>query len=482
MIHLSAVKQPQVGSPPAGKPLWKQILICLLAAIGLAIVLIVGLAIALRPRAPVQLPLGDGRTLQIEGVTYGVEHQMGGDSPLKRFRPWLPGVVARFSALDRDANHIVLERPGLVVWVNAVDSADQTNVDCQGIRMEFVDQNGDLFGAETSSWFGGQSFWRVGHVFYCYPRDECDLTLRVTTWKEGKTSVAKILNPNPIKPAEWAGGPVTQSKSVGKFEMRLASLTLRTNGQGRKAYYETAARYFQPVVEVFENGKPAGGWSEPEWFAESPNGNRGQFLGVHQPALQFVTTVYPEATNARAVQLIATLPRTDISALSTNQWWNSTNSYGSHTVEVLGLFLRGTHSFSEGVYQNSSATVNGPHGGAPSGWTGMTQQVTPFRTKETHNHYTPGPVIYLRVKSSAPRASQLDHESRSLADGSERLALRLRDDRGLYWLAEPENPVDGIHPFLIKLPSEVTNIVPELVLLKPMKAEFLINTKDIVVP
>ena len=457
-----------------------RLLVWLVLVLGVLIVLIVCLAIALRPAAPIELSLGDGRILQIEGVTYGVEHRMGSDSALKRFRPWIPSVFSRFSGLDRGANTFTLDRPGLVVWVNAISAEGKTNVDCQAIRVEFVDKNGDLFGETTCSWFGGQNFWRVGHVFSCYPREERELTMRVTTWNEGKTSTTTILNPNPIIPATWTADPLPQTKTVGKTEIRLTSLTVCTNGQGRKSYYETATRYFEPVLEILTNHKSVLGWSKPEWIAESPNSNRGQFLGVHQPALRFVTTVYPEATNTSAAQLIATLPQTDLSAISTNQWWDAANSYGSNTVVVLGLFLRGTHTFSEGVYKSSSPTVNGPGGGAPSGWTGSSQQVTPFKVINLYNHYTPTPVIYLRIKTGGqdPFTSAGDAQSVN----AERLAIRLRDDHGGYWVAKAENEVDGIQPFLIELPPGVTNIVPELVLLKPLKAEFLVNTTNITIP
>ena len=424
--------------------------------------------------------LGDGRILQIEAITYGTQHRVGSDSKLKGLRSWLPNGLVRWFNLNQRANKISMERPGLVIWVNAISEVGHTNVDCQEIRVEFVDKNGDLFGETTRSWFGGQNFWRVGHVFSCYPKEERELTMRVTTWDEGKTSTITILNPNPIMPANWTGDPLPQTKTVGETEIRLASLVVRTNGQGRKSYYETAARYFEPVFEILTNHKPVLGWSKPEWIAESPNGNRGQFLGVHQPALRFVTTVYPEATNTSAAQLIAILPQTDLSAISTNQWWNATNSYGSNTLVVLGLFLRGTHTFSEGLHESSSPTVNGPGGGAPSGWTGNSQQITPFKEKVFRNHYTPTLVIYLRVKSSGqdPFTSAGDAQSVN----ADRLAIRLRDDHGGFWVAKAENEVDGIQPFLIELPPGVTNIVPELVLLKPLKAEFLVNTTNISAP
>jgi hypothetical protein len=60
-----------------------------------------------------------------------------------------------------------------------------------------------------------------------------------------------------------------------------------------------------------------------------------------------------------------------------------------------------------------------------------------------------------------------------------RLALRLRDDAGQMWTAKSEpqgdNP-DGVHAFLMELPQEVTQVVPELILLKPVQAQFVVQT------
>ena len=458
---------------------WKRLAGWIGVLIGLVVLLLAGVLWVMRPAPPVQLKLGDGRILQIEGVTYGTEHQIGSDSMLARFRPWLPGALVRHLSLDRRANRIGMHRPGLVVWVNAIHAAGGTNVDCQGIRVEFLDQNGDLHGETTRSWFGGQNFWRVGHVFECYPREEAELTLRVTTWSGKQTSVAKLKNPRVVQPSQWAGGPLPQSKSVSGFELRLANLMVRTNGQGQKAYYETAARYFEPVVKIFQQGNPVGGWSQPEWLAETPNGNHGQFLGVHQPALRFVTTIYPEVTNSSATQLIATLPRADLSTLTSNTWWNSTNSFGSNAAVILGLFPPGTHTFSDGAHVRSSATVNGPRGGAASGWTWTSRQATPFRVVTEHNHFTPAPVIYVKV---GDRQSG-DLHTRNISDSPvERLAIRLRDEHGGVWEASAEPASGGIQPYLVELPPNVTNVVPELVWLKPLQAEFLVNTKNIAVP
>jgi hypothetical protein len=142
---------------------------------------------------------------------------------------------------------------------------------------------------------------------------------------------------------------------------------------------------------------------------------------------------------------------------------------------VLGLFLRGTHTFSEGNYEGSSTTVLGPSGGAPSGWTGMSRRINPLRVKESHSHYTPSPVLYLRYDRPTP-------DPNGLPAASGRLAVRLRDDQGQYWVAKAENAVDGINPFLVEVPPGVTNVVPEVVWLKPVQANFFVQTKEYLKP
>jgi hypothetical protein len=154
----------------------------------------------------------------------------------------------------------------------------------------------------------------------------------------------------------------------------------------------------------------------------------------------------------------------------------------SNEVVVLGLFQRGTHTFSEGSYESSSAAVLGPSGGAPSGWTGMSRRITPLRVMESHSHYTPSPVLYIQYQRRARDTSGLDHPVRARPDESERLAVRLRDDHGQYWLAKSEGAVDGINPFLLALPPGVTNVVPEVVWLKPVQADFLVGTKNYLKP
>ena len=432
------------------------------------VVFIVGFVLV-RPRfepsrPPAQLKLADGRILQIEGVTYGTKHRIGQRSILvDRFGSWMPRPLRVRLSLKLPQNTIELERPGLVVWVNAIDPASGTNVDCQGIRTEFVDAHGDLFGQDTSSWFGGQTFWRVGHIFYSYPRSETQLTFRVTPWKKNNNVpvTAQLFNPHVAQPANWSGQPVPQTKATGPIEITLTRLVAKTN---ELTYWQTPARYFEPVWELSQNGRPVAGWSEPEWTAEDATGNRGRFPGLHHAALRFAATVYPAATNAEATLLLATLPRVDLSVLTNQLLWNSKIMAATNEIVALGICPPGVYTFAGGDFDPTGPRMGGVRGGSASGWTGQTKRLTPLKVQSWHGHYTPTPTIYIR-------AAKLPEPGR--------LAVRLRDGAGQLWVTEPEsqgNP-DGVHAFLLKLPSAVTNVVPEVVLLRPVEAEFLVQTK-----
>lgn len=459
---------------------WRRRILCLgvVPLLILGTIVILGLA-RLGSSAPrTELVLGDGRILQIEGVTYGTDHRMGRASKLERFRPWLPSGIARMCGADVTENVITTAPRALVIWVNAISASGRTNVDCQRIRVQIVDKNGEVFGETTRSWFGSGRFWRVGHVFDCYPRDEHQLNLQVTTWSQGLTSSAQFTNPQVVFPVKLTGSPLPQSRAVGDIEIRMEHLNVRTNGQGTKGYYETASRYFEPVLEVWQKGRLASGWEEPEWNAEDSLGNRGQFLGTHQPALKFYVSVHPSATNRDAAQLIAILPQVNVATMGTNAlWWNRTNSVGSNTLVALGVFPPGTHTFSEGVFESSSLLVSGPSGGAPSGWTSSTRRLTPMKEKRTFSHYTSVPVIYVRVSGciADDSAFAFDHPANTKAAAG-RLAVRFSDGHGGNWVAETDMVGDGIQPFMLKVPPGVTNVVPELEWLKPARAEFLVET------
>src|ERR1051325_10085738 len=438
----------------------------ILGVLGLALLLAVAfiaLVWTARPKPPLQLPLADGRILQIEAVTYGKKHSVGEPAVVyEHFRPWLPNRLRQWLEPKNPKSTITTERPALVVWVNALDRKGGTNVDCQMLRAEIVDSYGEIFGSETS-WYGSPTFWRVAHIFNVYPRDEPQLNLQIVPWRTNRVSNIKIANPNVVRAAQWIGKPLPQSKTIGDVELELAQLTTQTNG-GEKRSWETQATYWEPVWKFRKSGQELTGWAEPEWLAEDPLGNRGKFLGVHQPVLRFIATVYPKADNIAAAAAIASLPPINLSHLTNNIWWNTTCTAGTNNFLAMGVCPPGVHVFCEGEYDtNSPAGMSPVHGGAKSGWVGRIRRINPLQVKNEAGHYTPDATIYIR----APDLKE-----------PERLALRLKDSDGKYWEAAPEGQgsPQGIHPFMIQVPTNVTTVVPEIVLLKPLQAEFLVDT------
>jgi hypothetical protein len=438
--------------------------------ISVALVALVGGTYGLRrllsgPSGPIaSAKLPDGRTLQIEGVTFGTRHRIGKRSLVEPIQPWLPRQVVQFFTPQHPHSDLTLDEPGLVVWVNAIDSATGKYVDCQSIRMEFVDEHGDLFGQETSSWFGAPAFWRAGHIFHAFPRTQARLTLQVSCWKNlGSSARMEFPNPCLTAPASWPALPPPQHMRAGNLEVELTKLVLRTNG-GPKQFWQTPCQYWEPVWALHRDGTEVAGWDEPEWTAADSSGNRGQFLGTRQPVLRFSAEFYPSATNLADSIVLGRLAQVTVAPLQSNAWAEVTLTNASAQVIVLGLFPAGTYVFTEGRFETNSAIRMSPtRGGAPSGWVGQSQRISPTRTKHWHGHYTPVPVVYIGAPASGSK---------------DRLGLRLRDEQGHYWLAKPEpnGAVDGIWPFLVELPAEVTAVSGEVVLLKPIKAEFTVQT------
>ena len=436
------------------------------AGIALAGTLIVLLILSRTNRAKelAKARLADGRILQIEGVTFGTNHQIGFKSPLETVRQWLPSRLYDWLSPKYPHSEVLLDRPGLVVWVNATDPVTGKHVDCQGIRMEILGESGDVFGQDTSSWFGGTAFWRVGHVFHAFPSTQRSLTVQVTPWRTNVSVRIELPNPHIVRPAVWSGKPLPQVQIAGDLEVAMTSLLLRTNGSTHK-YWESPARYWLPIFELRQAGKPVSRWEAPEWIAEDPAGNRSRFLGVHQPVLRFSATFYPSPTNTEAAILLGSSPPFTPEDLQSNLLWNLPLNYNQRTFNALGVFTNGTHIFLEGVYQTNPPTsvAMGPvRGGAPSGWVGLSRRVSPTRVEDWAGHYTPVPVIYIQAKELPP---------------TERLAVRLRDNEGGLWVATPESQGNsqGIHPFLLKLPADAKTFVAEFVLLRPAKADFLVN-------
>ncbi len=420
---------------------------------------------AFRPLA--QLDLADGRILRVEGLTYGTNHSMGSRSVVvDRFGPWLPAIVRDGLTPKRPRSHFSMDEPALVVWVDAVDIRTGKQVDCQGIRVELVDKNGDVFAETTSSWFGGANFWRVGHVFQTYSRTESELMFRVTPWKAERSVSAKIFNPHVTQRATWVGNPLPQQRHSGDLDIILSKLIVRTNGSPEQ-YWESRFRYWEPQFELKQAGGETLGWGLPEWTAEDSRGNHGRYLGLHEPVLRFAVSVYPNATSP-AVPVLTRAPSVSVMGLQSNVCWNlkSATAGEAASFELIGLFRAGTHVFSDGVYYTNPPVKMGPViGGAPSGWVGQSARVTPLKLLEWDGHYTGSPVVYLRAKD---------------LDSNCRWGVRLRDERDRLWAAtaEPQGARKGIRPFLVELPPDVQTVAVEVVMLKPVQVAFDVDTKS----
>jgi len=73
------------------------------------------------------------------------------------------------------------------------------------------------------------------------------------------------------------------------------------------------------------------------------------------------------------------------------------------------------------------------------------------------------PTLYLKVDDSSL---------------SKRIGVRVSDDRGRIWptTRQPGRGVAGVVPFMLDVPSDVTTVIPEIVLLNPLEAEFTVRT------
>ena len=96
---------------------------------------------------------------------------------------------------------------------------------------------------------------------------------------------------------------------------------------------------------------------------------------------------------------------------------------------------------------------------------GQGRRVSPTRMRYWNGYYTPSPVIYLRA---APLPS------------NQRIAVRLRDEQGRCWIAKPHpRGAYDIQPFLVELPSDVTILTAEIVLLKPLQSGFDVTLRTL---
>jgi hypothetical protein len=335
-------------------------------------------------------------------------------------------------------------------------------VDCQGLNIEFRDNQGNIFGEDHPHWFGGKSFWRVGHLFYAFPRNSKTLNVRAKCYRRTNTVEMVVPNPGFTEPAAWTGNPLPITVNQGEYAVVCNRLTIRTNREG---WRNSASIYWAPEFELRRDGqKQEGGW-DLEWSEEDRYGNKGKELGVSEPILKFFSTFVPRATNLNAAIVLTRLPLVTLPAL-TNAWWNIGVTNEAQGFTILGVFPSGAYTFSEEgelLLTNPPARFSAVSGGARSGWMSQSRRVTPSRNVTYYGHYSDVPVIYVKFAEPA---------------GEDRIGIRLIDEQKNLSLAEvePQGKAAGVLPFLIRSAGEAESVTPELVLLPRVKAEFLVKT------
>src|SRR5690348_17094046 len=179
-----------------------------------------------------QVLLSDGRLFRIEAVTFGTNHVVGwNDWWLVPLRKILPNSALQFLTPTKGQSRQATDRPALVVWMYAQD-ANGKYVDCQRVRASFVDEQGDVYPANTTAHGAfATGFSRQANIFYVFPRRSAQLKLQLSPFRSAETSA--VLIPNPCRQthiADWTAETLPARRRVGDVELRLESLAVRTNG------------------------------------------------------------------------------------------------------------------------------------------------------------------------------------------------------------------------------------------------------------
>jgi hypothetical protein len=404
--------------------------------------------------------LTDGRTLQIEAVTKGKFHQIGQKTEFQdRYLYWMPGPLHSFLRPKYGSCSFSTDHDSLVIWINALDSKGE-HVDAQSLRVEILAANGENFPTSTSACFLG-AVCRVGHVFPVFPRNEKEFQLRFTPWKTKKPTTVTFRNPFFSQAADLVGKPVPQTNSSADLQIVLTRLELATNGSSAN-YWESPVAYWQPYFEMYQNGKIAIDWTEPEWIGEDNLGNRGKYLGISKSALKFEVLVYPHPTNFSHAKVVSVLPKVRLKGLTNNLSLNLTNSFGSNEIVSIGILPAGTHVFCDGQLTNVTgfAPVTG---GSPSGWVSTSRRISSEKLLEFSAHFTPVHTLYLRA---------------SFLGATNNMEVRLRDGNNQYFVAkrEPQGRQRDVRPYLFELPDDVDEVTPEIVIVTAVKAGFTVQT------
>lgn len=438
--------------------MWKRIIF----GLGVTVVLVLLIVLAVRGHYTEQVVrLSDGRVFHIEAVTYGTQHVVGWNDwwnvPLRKI---LPNSAIQFLTPAKGQSRQTTATPALIIWVYARDAATSRYVDCQGVRAALVDESGDVYPANGLAHGAfSKGFNRQAYTFEVFPRSAATLKLQLEPRRSREPSTILIPNPgraassNSLKPEAL---PVT--RKVENLDFTLESLTIQTNG-GPGREWEALSLHWAPVFSLKEGFKPATNWESPEWVAEDSLGNRGQTLGLHQPVLKFIGTVYPKPEAVTDETRIWRLPVARLPTTTNGIQWNTNIVVRGRSITVFGLFPPGSYTFSEGQLTNlPSGSMSG------NGWTGLSQQVFPGKWKSWATHGSTHYTVFLR--SSGGKADQ------RVAVG-----LRRKQTQGAQTVwTESKSSGDNVRAYVFEEPiDDAQEVELEVILLEPVHAEFVVH-------
>jgi hypothetical protein len=402
--------------------------------------------------------LSDGRLFHLEAVTFGTNHIVGwGDWWLQPLRKVLPGGVIQFLTPTRGQSRKATDSPALVVWVYARDASGKY-VDCQGVRAAFVDDQGDVYPANSyGNGAFSKGFSREEYTFNVFPRRAAQLKLQLTPWRSDQASTLIIRNPcRTTHGAAWTPEKLPATRRVGDVEFRLESLVIQTNG-GSGRNWEPGSLHWKPVFSLSVGGHLATHWTAPEWEAEDATGNRGQTLGLHEPLLKFIGTTYPEPEAVTGASRRWRLPVMSLPTLPRGVQWNTNRLLGDASVTVIGLFPPGAYTFSQGQLTNPPSSIGG------RGWVGLSRQVGPDRFQRWDTFCTTNYTAFLRWPGR--KTDQRLAVGLGYGQGSDSRTQWARLDAGGGVLACVFDAV----------PVEAQELALEVVLLEPLHAEFVVR-------
>ena len=383
---------------------------------------------------PQEVRFSEGTVIRIEAVTYGTKHIVGISSPwIRPFRRLLPPFLVKTLTPRRLQTVHVTERPSLVIWTYECSPDNLPG----GFEPRLVDENGDAY-----HWDGiGRTitaptgFSRRAHEFPVFPRRESRLKCeffesgyRASLGIPSRTASNEIRSLWIKNPAPRPEIPICRPESlpatrqVGPLKFFLESVRIRAT-----CYPRDKVRFWEPVFEVTQDGHALENWQRPDWEAEDPDGNRGQRLGLHAPALKFIISTWPRPETVLDPTNRWRLPFVRVPTAAPGIQWNITRSVGGVTVTLVGLCPPGFDF--------------------PSVPLGLAE----------HRH-----VVFVRRVLQTPQ---------------QKLALGVWDEKGkITWgQAATLDECPGMDSFIFEPPLSMERAAVEIVLLNPTQADFVVR-------